>query len=47
MFDKINVMYIISFIHLFIYLLVFHLFIYSLNLVEVYLSEQTFHSTDF
>ena len=51
MFDKLNIMYIISFINSFIQLLEYHLFIYLFNLVEVYLfiylCDQTFHSSDF
>ena len=37
MFDKLHVMYIITFIHSFIQLLECYLFIYSFNLVGVYL----------
>ena len=45
MFDKLHVMYIISFIHSSIHLLEIHLFAYSLNLfiyLFIYLSDRTF-----
>ena len=49
MFDKLHVMYIISFIHSYIHLLEIHLFAYSLNLfiylsiyLFIYLSDRTF-----
>ena len=39
MFDKLHVVYIISFIHI---VSIFYLFIFPLNLVEVYLSNYLF-----